>query len=102
MSDALTDIARDNENAENVDRIFGLVKTYLLDPTPENRAPVTAFLDGVPMVRGYWGSSLRTFVDGIRKVLKMEDITEAKHAFIRLHKERYHDAIAKEIEALEE
>lgn len=55
MSDAFTDMARDNERARNFDAYLKSVKEYLENPTTENLAKALEAAENMDSVRGgYW------------------------------------------------
>lgn len=58
MSDALTDIARDESRSKAIDRLINAFIAFIIESGPAERAIVqqrASECDGIP--RGYWGGS---------------------------------------------
>lgn len=69
MSDALTDISRDQERGRRYDTFLKALKAYLKEPTPDNRGEVVRLAQETDeVVGGYFGGRTRLAEDIEKKL----------------------------------
>jgi len=96
MSDALTDIARDQRRAENLEKFLELLAKYIENPKRKTRVAVLAAATATDEVRGgYWGASTDIVKDLEAKIAllltgertewaRILSLAERTHAYRRL------------------